>query len=125
MAIEEDNLDDILRAYANTSGWDFFSGVDPRIKKLLDIRLEEKDADFLAIAKVWAEFAATPGGKKALQHLFDSTLFRVSYIVQLGLSADQVGVAGAAREGQNMVADEIRRMIAVGRGVKNPKRRRT
>lgn len=112
-------------ASATKSGWDFFDEADPAIKERLDVRkrLEGENKD--AIAHAWAEFAATPGGAKALEALYETTLGRTVYFVSLGLDMASMATFGAFREGQNALAHEIFRQIARGRGEDQPKPRET
>ena len=68
--------------------------------------------DLKTIRTAWAEFAETPGGRMALQALVDRTLNRPVFITHMGLSAEQVAIAGASREGQNIVVAIILNQIA-------------
>lgn len=109
------DLEEIV-ASAKNGGWDWFGQVDEKVKEKLDLEQAKTAEDQAAIATAWADFAATPGGQKALQQLFDNTLLRTVFFVQLGLDPNSMAVYGAFREGQNSVAHLIARLIAEGRG---------
>lgn len=100
---------------AATGGWDWFDKADPALAEQLQARQELEGEEGRAIARAWADFYQTPGGRKALERLFDTTLRRTSYFVNLGLDIQSMAVFGAFREGQNALAQEIARQI--GRGV--------
>lgn len=101
---------------AAQGGWEWFDQLDPKLRELVEIKQAEADEDRRAIARAWAEFADTPGGKKALERLFATTIDRTVFFVSLGLDPASMAVFGAFREGQNALAHEIRRQIARGRG---------
>lgn len=69
------------------------------------------EADKRSIRTAWAAFAATPGGRLALQALVDRTLNKSVFLTHLGLSAEQVAIHGAYREGQNFVVLVILNLI--------------
>jgi len=100
---------------AATSGWDWFDQADKSIRDRLDVRQRLAGEEGAAIARAWAEFAATPGGEKALAALHKATLGRTVFFVNLGLDPMSMAVFGAFREGQNALAHEIFRQIAMGR----------
>lgn len=99
---------------ASNSGWDWFNQVDPSVRDKLDVRQSKDAEDNKAIASAWARFADSPDGRKALEKLFDTTLRRTVYFAALGLDPSSMAVFGAMREGQNAVAQEIARQIALG-----------
>uniref|UniRef100_UPI003BAC3254 hypothetical protein n=1 Tax=Stappia sp. TaxID=1870903 RepID=UPI003BAC3254 len=101
---------------ARNGGWDWFEKQDERVSSALKLEMEKSAEDARAVASAWASFAATPGGQKALEALFDTTLRRTVYFASLGLDIQSMAVFGAFREGQNAVAHEIARQIAKGRG---------
>lgn len=109
------SFEDIVKG-ASTGGWDWFKNVDPQVRQAVEIKKANAAAEQRAIDVAWAQFAATAGGRKALDQLFDSTLRRTVFFAQLGLPLDQMAVFGALREGQNALAQEIARHIAAGRG---------
>ncbi|CAN7376030.1 hypothetical protein LJR231_002260 [Phyllobacterium sp. LjRoot231] len=116
------NMQKIIEGAAK-GGWDWFEQADPEIQKRLGLVQEKESDDSKAIAHAWAHFAATPGGAKALQALFDRTLNRTVFFVQLGLDIQSMAVFGAFREGQNALAHEIARQIALGMNDDQPKPR--
>lgn len=101
-------------AAAGRDGWDFFDKVDPDVKSALDVNQSKKSLDDKTIASAWARFARSPDGKKALERLFDTTLRRTVFFVQLGLDPASMATFGAFREGQNALAHEIARQIGIG-----------
>ncbi|MBG6143605.1 hypothetical protein IWQ51_001728 [Labrenzia sp. EL_142] len=105
-----------LVSSASAGGWDWFGGVDEKVQEALNLDQKKSNEDQAAIATAWADFAATPGGQKALQQLFDNTLLRTVFFVSLGLDPQSMATYGAFREGQNSVAHLIARLIAEGRG---------
>lgn len=110
---------------AAAAGWDWFDGADEKIKQRLDVRQALASEDGAAVARAWAEFAATPEGEKALLALHKSTLGRTVFFVNLGLDPMSMAVFGAFREGQNALAHEIFRQIAKGRKEAEPAPRDT
>lgn len=109
------DMEDIISGAAK-GGWNWFDQVDDKVKDALKLNQEKAAEDRKAIAQAWADFAATPGGEKALDALFDSTLRRTVFFVSLGLDMQSMAAFGAFREGQNSVAHLIARAIAEGRG---------
>lgn len=109
------DLKDIIAGAAH-GGWDWFDQLDPKVAELVKVKEAKAEEDRRAIAGAWADFAATPGGKKALEHLFATTIDRTVFFVSLGLDPMSMAVFGAFREGQNALAHEIRRQIAAGQG---------
>lgn len=105
---------------AAASGWEWFDQADEKIRQRLDIRKSLEGEDARAIARAWADFAATPEGEKALMALHKATLGRTVFFVNLGLPMDQFAAFGAFREGQNALAHEIFRQIAKGRNEEGP-----
>lgn len=99
---------------AGRGGWDFLDGVNPDVRNALDVKQSRENEDAEAIARAWARFARSPDGKKALERLFDTTLRRTVFFVQLGLDAQSMATFGAFREGQNALAHEIARQIGLG-----------
>lgn len=118
------SLEDIVGGAAK-GGWEWFDQVDPGIRDRVDVRRQLADEERKAVSRAWADFYKMPGGQKALEHLFDATLRRTVFFVQLGLPADQFAFWGAFREGQNALAHEIARQIAAGLGEDAPKPRDT
>ncbi|EFO29133.1 putative ornithine aminotransferase RocD1 and RocD2 [Roseibium sp. TrichSKD4] len=109
------DMENIISGAAK-GGWDWFDQVDDKAKAALKLDQEKAAEDRSAIARAWADFAATPGGEKALEALFDSTLRRTVFFVSLGLDMQSMAAFGAFREGQNSVAHLIAKAIAEGRG---------
>ena len=70
-----------------------------------------------AIACAWANFAGTVDGKLALESMLDVTIRRVKFHYQPGMTPDQVALPGVFREGQDAIAWEIMRQVALGDGV--------
>ncbi|TYC65654.1 hypothetical protein FMN63_25050 [Stappia sp. BW2] len=101
---------------APSGGWEWFEGADEKIKKALELSEAKETEDRAAIASAWAQFAETPGGRKALDNLFANTLYRTVFFVSLGLDMQSMATFGAFREGQNAVAHMIASAIAEGRG---------
>lgn len=118
------SLDEMI-AGAATSGWEWFDGADEKIRERLDVRRNLAGEEGKAIARAWADFAATPGGEKALTAMWQATLGRTVFFVNLGLPADQFMPFGCFREGQNALAHEIFRQIAKGRNEEGPAPRDT
>lgn len=115
-------LEDIL-ASAARGGWDFFDGIDPRIRQMVELKQGHDQELAKKVARGWAKMLGDPDQLAALEALYDSTLRRATFFVQLGIPSDQVVQFGAFREGQNAVAHEIARQIAAGRGDPPPKPR--
>ncbi|MFN7125285.1 MAG: hypothetical protein ACK4M8_05340 [Allorhizobium sp.] len=99
---------------AAAGGHEWFDGVDERIRSKLDLQQAKDSEDAKAIASAWARFADSADGRKALERLFDTTLRRTVFFVQLGLDPQSMTTFGAFREGQNAVAYEIARQIGLG-----------
>lgn len=99
-----------------SGGWEMFEeGGDDAVTKATSLQKAWGSLtpdDQVEIQTAWAEFAATPSGRKALQALVDRTLNRPVFITHLGLTAEQVAIAGASREGQNIVVGVILNQIA-------------
>ena len=76
----------------------------------------------LVIAKAWAEFAATEGGRRALEQLTGRTLLRATCLYQPDVSAEQLALSGCYREGQNDVVWQILMLIAAANGEAQPAR---
>lgn len=112
-------LEDIVSGAA-ASGWEWFDAADRKIRERLDVRRSLEGEDARAIARAWADFAATPEGEKALMALHKATLGRTVFFVNLGLDVSSMAVFGAFREGQNALAHEIFRQIARGRNEEGP-----
>jgi hypothetical protein len=96
--------------------WDWFQNLDQQVDKALKLEQEKANEDREAIASAWADFADTPGGQKALENLFQNTLYRTVFFTSLGVDMQSMATFGAFREGQNAVAHMIARAIAEGRG---------
>jgi hypothetical protein len=100
------SLEDIVSSAAK-GGWEWFDAADDRIKDKLELQQAKDGADARVIAEAWARFYNSPDGRMALELLFDTTLRRTVFFVQLGLPPDQVVAFGAFREGQNALAHAI------------------
>lgn len=107
------SLEQII-SQANGAGWEFLEGLPDDIRRRLEVKKSESEHEARAIARAWADFYQTPGGAKALEHLFGSTLRRTVFFVNLGQEPLAMGVFGAFREGQNALAQEIARQINKG-----------
>lgn len=107
------NFESII-ASAGRDGWDFFKNVDPNVKTALDVNQSKNTLDAKTIASAWARFARSPDGRKAMEQLFDTTLRRTVFFVQLGLDPASMATFGSFREGQNALAHEIARQIGIG-----------
>lgn len=68
------------------------------------------------IASAAARLAETDDGKALLEWMVARTLRRITFLVVPGMSADQVALVGAKREGANELAFEILRLVAEGHG---------
>lgn len=108
---------------AASAGWEWFDQHDKAIRERLDVRQSLGSENARAVARAWAEFAATPGGRKALEAMHAATLGRTVYFVNLGLDIQSMAVFGAFREGQNALVHEIFRQIARGREEAEPQPR--
>lgn len=97
------------------AGWNFFDGVSDEVKRRTELAQAKSEEERRVIAGAWAHFAATPDGARALQLLFDSTLNRTVFFVNLGQNAEAMAMWGCFREGQNALAHEIARQVAIGR----------
>lgn len=97
------------------TGWDFFDGVPDAIRKRVELQDAKSEEDRRIVSAAWAAFAETPGGRKALEALFDTTLRRTVYFVNLGQEPGAMAMWGAFREGQNAVAHAIAVQISRGR----------
>jgi hypothetical protein len=113
MSFKPNSLEDILSGAAS-GGWEWFDQLPDTVKKQMETRQAISRDEARAVARAWREFYESPGGKKALELLFDSTLRRTSYFVNLGQEPTAMAVFGAFREGQNALAQEIARQIAAG-----------
>lgn len=108
------SLENIV-ANAMSQGWDFFEGIaDPQIRKRVEIAQARRADDRKTINAAWARFAASPDGRMALEALFDTTLRRTTYFVNLGQDPVAMATWGAFREGQNALAQAIALQIAEG-----------
>lgn len=99
---------------AAKGGWEWFDQINPDAKAALDVQQSKDTEDGRTIAAAWARFYRSPDGKRALERLFDTTLRRTVFFVQLGLDAQSMATFGAFREGQNALAHEIARQIGLG-----------
>lgn len=68
------------------------------------------------LAAAAARLAQTEDGTALLEWMVARTLRRITFLVAPGLSADQVALVGAKREGANELAFEILRLVAEGHG---------
>ncbi|MFK0330901.1 hypothetical protein ACIQUB_07235 [Rhizobium sp. NPDC090275] len=107
-----------LIADASRAGWDWFDQADPSVQQALNVNQSKQNEDDKAIALAWARFAKSSDGRKAIERLFDTTLRRSVFFAQLGLDLNSMAVFGAFREGQNALAHEIARQIALGNAEK-------
>lgn len=101
---------------ANGADWKWFEGVNEQVAKALELKQTKDAEDQAGINKAWSDFAATPGGQKALQQLIGNTLLKTVFFTTMGLDPAACGNYGAFREGQNSVAHMIVTAIAEGRG---------
>ena len=99
---------------AAKGGWDWFGALPDNVRQALDTAQAKDAEDGRAIASAWARFHDSPDGRKALEALFDSTLRRTTFFVNLGLDPMSMATFGAFREGQNALAHEIARQIGLG-----------
>lgn len=111
-----ENLDQLVD-YGRKAGWDFIDGIadagDARIRDQLR-QAEKDDADRKTVEAAFKAFHASPEGRKALQYLCDRTINRPVFLTHLGLSAEQVAIYGAHREGANQLMWQILKLIATG-----------
>ena len=107
---------------SDTGGWEFLNG---GVKDPVEIAQDrEKEAEERArLAAAAAKVFNSDEGKLVLDAFVERTLLRVSFYSQLGLPADQVGVWGAFREGQNAFVYELLKLIAEGNGEELPPRK--
>lgn len=102
---------------ALSGGWEKINKtLDPEVARRLSVEQGKEGLDQEAISRAWFEFSITPGGEKAIDALFSSTLWRTIYFVNLGLDPLFMANFGAFREGQMSLAHEIARQIALGQG---------
>lgn len=111
--MQAQSLESIISGAAG-GGHEWFDQVDARLRSKLDLQQAKESEDARVISAAWARFADSADGRKALERLFDTTLRRTVFFVQLGLDAQSMAVFGAFREGQNAVAYEIARQIGLG-----------
>lgn len=107
-------LEDII-SRAGSSGWDFFDKLPDDIRQRVELQQAKVTEDRETIARAWANFASTPDGQKALQAMFDQTINRTVFFVNLSQDPAAMAMWGCFREGQNALAHEIARQIARGR----------
>lgn len=107
------SMEDIL-AHAAKGGWDFFDRLPSDLQKRVSPEQVRDEETAKLIASAWARFARSSDGRKAMEALFDATLRRTVYFVNLGQDAQSMAMWGAFREGQNALAQEIARQIARG-----------
>lgn len=117
-------FDDIIQRMM-TGGWDALEGVSSEVRRRVALEDERSADEKRVINAAWARFAASEDGRRALEALFDVTLRRTVFFVNLNLPPDQVLAWGAFREGQNALAHAIARAIAEGQGDDPPKPRET
>ena len=107
-----------ILAQAAEGGWDFFdllpADIRDGVKNRVSLEQVRDEETAKLIASAWARFARSPDGRKAMEALFDATLRRTVYFVNLGQDAQAMAMWGAFREGQNALAQEIARQIARG-----------
>ncbi len=107
------SLEQIIGSAA-TGGWDWFNAVPEHVRRALETAQAKDAEDGRTIAAAWARFYESPDGRRALEALFDSTLRRTTFFVNLGLDPMSMATFGAFREGQNALAHEIARQIGLG-----------
>jgi hypothetical protein len=108
------SLEHILASAGADNAELFANIVDPEIRKRVELAQAKSAADKKTVASAWARFAASPDGRMALEALFDTTLRRTVYFVNLNQDAEAMARWGAFREGQNSVAQAIAMKIAEG-----------
>lgn len=117
---------DKLIANAGDAGWEFFESLFPPAGSAAARKSAlspEQVAQAEKCAHAWAGFAATDGGRAAIEHLKDITLDRAVYTAALGLPMDAAYGHGCLREGQNAIVHLILKMIAQGRKEAKPQER--
>jgi hypothetical protein len=94
---------------AAEAGWSFLDGPAPQGD-------EEKPEPPSRIAQIASQLEASdPRFCELLDYLADETFRRVNFIVGGNLSAEQIALWGAFREGQNALAFGLFKLIAQGR----------
>lgn len=96
------------------AGWEWFQQAPENVRDKIALNREQSTEDGKAIARAWADFYQTPGGRKALELMFDTTLRRTVFFATLGVDFQSMAAFGAFREGQNALAHEIARQIGLG-----------
>lgn len=112
-------------AAAGENGWDFFKDAleagQPRASSLSPEQLARAEK----LAGAWAAFAASEGGRAAIDHLVEITFERATHTAALGLPMDAAYGHGCLREGQNTIVHLVLKMIAEGRKERLPAERTT
>lgn len=108
------SLEQILKNAGAEHAELFANIVDPKVLERIKLAEAKRAEDRTTIDGAWARFAASPDGRMALEELFDTTLRRTVYMVNLGQDAQAMAMWGAFREGQNSLAQGIAVKIATG-----------
>lgn len=111
--MQPNSLEDIIAA-AGASGWEWFESAPKAVKDQFEKRQQLAGEEARAVASAWAEFYNSAGGRKALDHMFNSTLRRTVFFATMGVDMASMATFGAFREGQNALAHEIARQIGIG-----------
>jgi hypothetical protein len=106
-------LENIIAA-AGQAGWEWFENAPQAVRDAYQKERELAVEDSKAVARAWAGFYNSPGGRKALEHMFDTTLRRTVFFAAMGVDMQSMATFGAFREGQNALAHEIARQIGIG-----------
>jgi hypothetical protein len=107
------SLENIIGSAAG-AGWEWFDQAPDAVRDKIKLDRDLDAEDGKAIARAWADFYRTPGGRKALERMFDATLRRTVFFATLGVDFQSMAAFGAFREGQNALAHEIARQIGLG-----------
>lgn len=111
--MQPNSLEDIIAA-AGASGWEWFEAAPKAVKDQFEKRQQLAVEEARAVGRAWAEFYNSPGGRRALEHMFDTTLRRTVFFATMGVDMQSMATFGAFREGQNALAHEIARQINIG-----------
>ncbi|MBT56179.1 MAG: hypothetical protein CMF72_22610 [Mameliella sp.] len=111
--MQPNSIEEIISG-AGSAGWDWFEQAPQAVRDQFQKRQQLAAEDARAVGRAWAEFYNTPGGRKALDHMFDTTLRRTVYFATMGVDMASMATFGAFREGQNALAHEIARQINIG-----------
>lgn len=111
--MQPNSIEDIVSS-AGSAGWEWFEAAPQAVRDQFAKRQQLAAEDARAVGRAWAEFYNSPGGRKALEHMFDTTLRRTVFFATMGVDMQSMAVFGAFREGQNALAHEIARQIGIG-----------